>query len=324
MSVYHTWEGSLLLLAEEAIHEGPKTARAHIDERYSLDDAYRLCDEITASNSRSFYMSSALLNEQKRRGARALYAFCRITDDIVDESVEADGSTASAATIHKKMQEWRRVSLSSHPPVKEKVAAAWADTRAQFQIPYRFAEQLIDGVLGDIDKTRYQTFDELAEYSYCVASTVGLMSMHIVGFESQEAIPYAIRLGVALQMTNILRDVGEDWRKGRLYLPAEELDAFGLSEEDIDAGIVTERWREFMRFQISRNRQLYQEAAPGIQMLDKDGRFAIAAAAGLYEAILDDMEKHDFDVFNRRSYIGTVGKLARLPKIWRSSRGWAG
>ncbi len=320
MGVYHTWEGSLLTMAEEAIHEGAKLPWDNTAEDALLNEAYRVCDTITAANSKSFYLSSGLLREQKRKGARALYAFCRITDDIVDESVEADGSRATVQTIQAKMQEWRRVSLSAGPSSKDPVAAAWSDSRATFQIPYRFAEQLIDGVMTDLEVKRYQTFDELAAYSYGVASTVGLMSMHIVGFEGQEAIPYAIRLGVALQMTNILRDVGEDWRNGRLYLPMEELEAFGITEEAIEAGEVTNQWREFMRFQIFRNRQLYREAAPGIQMLDKDGRFAIAASAGLYEAILTDIEKHDYDVFNRRSYVGTAGKLARLPQIWWSSR----
>ena len=322
MGMYHTWEGSLLTMAEEAIHEGTQLGWNSFAEDESLFEAYGVCDQITSENSRSFYLSSGLLRSEKRRGARALYAFCRLTDDIVDEPLENSGSgqPATSQAIRADMQKWRRISLSSYPSSQNPVAMAWADTRARFHIPYRFAEQLIEGVLKDLEINRYQTFDDLAEYSYGVASTVGLMSMHIVGFEGAEAVPYAIRLGVALQMTNILRDVGEDWRKGRLYLPLEELDAFGITEEEIDRGRVTENWREFMRFQISRNRQLYQEAAPGIQMLNKDGRFAIAASAGLYEAILQDIEKHDYDVFSRRSYVSTAGKLARLPQIWWHSR----
>ena len=128
-------------------------------------------------------------------------------------------------------------------------------------------------------------------------------------------------LGVALQLTNILRDVAEDWRNGRVYLPQDELAAFGVSEADIDAGQVTDHWRDFMRFQIARNRQLYEEAWPGIAMLNGDGRFAIAAAAELYRAILTDIEQHDYDVFTRRASIGLTGKLSRLPGIWwRSQR----
>ena len=161
---------------------------------------------------------------------------------------------------------------------------AWSHARSVYRIPQRYAEQLIDGVARDLRQTRYQTFDELAEYSYGVASTVGLMSMHIVGFRGPEAIPYAVKLGVALQLTNILRDVGEDYRSGRVYLPQAELATFGITEDQIAAGRVDDRWREFMRFQISRNRVLYKEAWPGIAMLDRDGRFAIAPRQALHHA----------------------------------------
>ncbi|MEM9774278.1 MAG: squalene/phytoene synthase family protein [Chloroflexota bacterium] len=320
MSVQSSWEVSLMSLAEEAFHEGVKTTWDFDREKEVLAEAYELCDQITAENSKSFFMSSALLRGDKKRGARALYAFCRVTDDIVDEPIWRNGAPPTAENIFEDMQVWKSKSLSSTPSRSNLVALAWADTRARFKIPLRFAEQLIDGVMQDMDTNRYYTFDQLASYSYGVASTVGLMSMHITGFSGQEAIPYAIRLGVALQLTNILRDVGEDWRNGRIYLPVEELEAFGLTEENIAIGEVSERWRRFMRFQIFRNRQLYLDAAPGIKMLDKDGRFAIAASAGLYEAILQDIEKHDYDVFSRRSYVSTAGKLAKLPKIWFKSR----
>jgi phytoene synthase len=121
-------------------------------------------------------------------------------------------------------------------------------------------------------------------------------------------------------MTNILRDVGEDWQRGRLYLPSEELSAFGLTEDDIAAGVVTEKWREFMRFQIERTRQLYEESWQGILMLHKDGRFAIAAAAGLYRGILHSIEANDYDVFNHRAHVSTWGKLKMLPTLWWQSR----
>ena len=163
---------------------------------------------------------------------------------------------------------------------------------------------------------RYETFEDLATYSYGVASTVGLMSMHIIGFSGADALPFAIKLGLALQMTNILRDVGEDWRRGRLYLPLEELAHFGLTEADIAAGVVDDRWRAFMRFQLDRTRQLYEEAWPGIGKLHKDGRFAIAAAAGLYRAILPKIEANDYDVFNNRAFVSTWGKLRLLPGLW--------
>ncbi len=315
------WEQSLFSLAYEGIQEGfhsvtasitahNKTGLNHVDQPI-LEQAYAHCEELTAIHSRSFYTASSLLPEDKRRAVRALYAFCRITDDIVDDPT---------GDVDTELSMWRQNSLSPTPPSDDLVALAWADARTRYQIPLRYADQLLNGVARDMFQNRYDTFDELAAYSYGVASTVGLMSMHIIGFERPEAIPYAIKLGVALQVTNILRDVGEDWRNGRLYLPQEDLQAFGLSEVDINAGIVTERWREFMRFQITRNRQLYAEAWPGIGILHKDGRFSIGAAAGLYSGILDDIENHDYDVFSRRAHTSKWGKIRRLLGIWWRTR----
>ena len=144
--------------------------------------------------------------------------------------------------------------------------------------------------------------------------------MHIVGYASPQAVPYAVKLGVALQITNILRDVGEDLRGGRIYLPQEDLADFGLTEADLATGNTDPRWRAFMAFQIERNRRLYDESWPGIGMLNPSGRFAIAAAADLYRAILTDIERHDTDVFNRRAHLSLTGKLRLLPGIWWRSR----
>ena len=156
---------------------------------------------------------------------------------------------------------------------------------------------MIDGVARDLFQSRYQTFDELATYCYGVASTVGLMSMYIIGFHGNEAVPYAIKLGVALQMTNILRDVGEDHRNGRLYLPREELAFYGIQESDLAEGRITDNWRQFMKFQIDRTRQLYAESWAGVKMLEREGQLAIGAASVFYQGILDEIEKRDYDVF---------------------------
>ncbi len=174
---------------------------------------------------------------------------------------------------------------------------------------------MIDGVARDLIQTRYQTFDELATYCYGVASTVGLMSMYIVGFHSSDAVPYAIKLGVALQMTNILRDVGEDYQTGRLYLPREELTFYGIREQDIAKGTVTDNWRQFMKFQIERTRQLYEASWEGVKMLEREGQFAIGAASVFYQGILDEIEKNDYDVFTRRASLSTWGKASRIPVL---------
>ena len=312
MQLQHTWEHNLLDLATEALHihnEQPKAALTF--EETLLENAYSHCESLTAVNSRSFHLASGLLPRDKRRASRALYAFCRTSDDIVDRM---EGDQAA------QLAEWRRRATSEHPPTDDPVAVAWADARLRYDIPLRYAEQLIEGVARDFGQTRYATFADLTEYCYGVASTVGLMSMHIIGFSGPEAIPSAIKLGVALQMTNILRDVGDDWRLGRVYLPQDELAAHGLSEDDLAAGVVTDRWRAFMRFQLDRNRRLYAEAMPGISMLNNDGRFAIAAAADLYRGILNAIEANDYDVFTRRAYVGAWGKVRMLPGIWWRSR----
>ena len=309
MTLIHTkpWEVNLLSVAHEAFNS-PVTGHLQADQT-SLAEAYAMCEQITRRYSKTFYVASALLPAHKRRAVRALYAFCRVTDDIVDQAGNTEGRLA-------ELRAWQHRVSSDEPNMCDYVALAWADTRARFHIPRGYAQQLIAGVERDIYQTRYDTFDDLAEYSYGVASTVGLMAMHIVGFSGAEAIPYAIRLGVALQVTNILRDVGEDWRNGRLYLPLSELRDFGLNESDIERGIVNEAWRKFMQFQIARNRELYMESIRGVSLLDSNGRFAIVAAARLYEAILTDIEQTDYDVFTRRAHVTTMSKVCRLPRIW--------
>lgn len=308
-TLHHAWEQPLLAWAQQARETTPQHA-AHEANFERLHRSYAYCGLLTRHHSRTFSMATALLPEAKRNASRALYAFCRICDDIVDHPQQDPASVLEA---------WRDRVQTPHP-TDDGVLIAWADAREKFNIPAGYVDQLVDGVKRDLTQNRYETFGELAEYAYGVASTVGLMSMHIIGYSSEESVQYAVRLGVALQMTNILRDIGDDWRAGRLYLPQEELAEFGLTEQDIAAGIVDDRWRRFMRFQIQRNRALYQESWRGIGMLNSDGRFAIAAAGRLYEAILDDIERSDYNVFTRRAFIGARGKLARLPGIWWSSR----
>ncbi|HRF94015.1 MAG TPA: squalene/phytoene synthase family protein [Aggregatilineales bacterium] len=308
MTLQIQWEYRLVAWAEEALQNALPLPHIKADD-HSLERAYHHCSDITKHHSRTFYIASGLLPPEKRRAVRALYAFCRVTDDIVDKNEDASRREID-------LEAWRDRIALANPPNDDLVALAWADARSQFNVPNGYATQLIDGVKQDLTKTRYATFDELAEYSYGVASTVGLMAMHIIGFTNEEAIPYAVKLGVALQITNILRDVGEDWRGGRLYLPQDELSAFGLDETRFDTHIVDDKWREFMRFQIDRNRKLYHDSWNGIAMLNPDGRLAIGAAAELYKAILTDIEDHDYHVFNRRSHISTIGKLTRIPRIW--------
>ncbi len=306
------WEHRLLALAGELPHPTHSPLISYWADDASLHSAYRECGAITARHSKSFDLASRLLPEPKRQAIRALYAFCRTVDDIVDASEDVDRAA--------RLDDWRRLCNTDSRPDDGPVAAAWADTLARYHIPRHYAVQLIDGVASDLSARRYDTFDDLSTYCYGVASTVGLMSMHIVGFHSREAIPHAIKLGVALQMTNILRDVGEDYRNVRIYLPRDEMRAFGVGETDLKAGQVTDRWREFMRFQIDRTRQLYAESEAGIAMLDPDGQLAIAAASDLYRGILEVIERNDYDVFTRRASLSAWKKLSRIPRLFLRTR----
>ena len=303
------WEHRLIHLAGNIPQPAAHPVFSYWAGDASLGKAYRLCGQISAHYSKSFYMASGLLPEEKRSAVRALYAFCRTVDDIVDEG--------SVVGREMELEYWRGIVQGHiHPRPDDLVAQAWADARNRYLVPTRYALQLIDGVARDLTQSRYQSFDDLATYCYGVASTVGLMSMHIVGFKSNEAVPCAIRLGVALQMTNILRDIGEDFRAGRVYLPQDELDAYGLSEDDLECGEVTTRWRSFMRFQIQRVRELYSEAESGIRFLERDGQMAISAASNFYQGILDAIEVNDYDVFATRANLSAWGKISRLPGLW--------
>jgi len=308
MQAHANWESQLIALAGNLPHPSTRPFFSYWAGDAALRKAYQHAESITAAHSKSFYVASALLPEEKRCAVRALYAFCRTVDDIVDEFSD-DRRDA-------RLEYWRGVVERDFFPDQDLVAAAWADTISRYHIPRHYALQLIDGVNRDLTQSRYQTFDELATYCYGVASTVGLMSMYIVGFKNNAAVPYAIKLGVALQMTNILRDVGEDYHNGRLYLPREELAFYGIREQDITEGRVTDNWRQFMKFQIERTRQLYEESWAGVKMLEREGQLAIGAASIFYQGILDDIEKHDYNVFNRRASLNAFGKIGRIPSLW--------
>ena len=303
------WEHRLINMAGKVTQPSTRPVFSYWAGDASLEKAYHLCGRIAAHHSKSFYMASALLPEEKRSAVRALYAFCRTVDDIVDEG------TVFGRDV--ELDYWRGLAQGVlHPRPDDLVGQAWVDTRSRYHIPTHYAMQLIEGVSRDLEQVRYNSFDDLTTYCYGVASTVGLMSMYIVGFKSADAVPFAIKLGVALQMTNILRDVGEDFRNGRIYLPQDELKAFGIQESDLAAGTLDAKWHEFMKFQIARARQLYTEAAEGIKFLERDGRLSIGAASDFYQGILQVIENNDYDVFSQRASLSTWGKIKQLPGMW--------
>ena len=302
-----TWETNLLTRAKVELPIDFKIELPKVHLKQTLETSYDYCKTITSIHSKSFYMASGLLPKEKRKSVRALYAFCRTSDDIIDNQ----GQKAQ-----EDLEIWRHRGMQSVPRANDPVSIAWADTRKKFNIPGKYAHQLLDGVCNDINFKRYDSFSELTEYCYGVASTVGLMSMHIIGFKNETAIRYAIKLGVALQLTNILRDIAEDYQMGRVYLPKDELKTFGITEKHLREGIVDSKWRTFMKFQIARARMIYEEAWPGIMLLDSSGRLPIAAAATFYKGILNKIEENDYDVFSQRAHLNKWEKLRLVPNLW--------
>jgi phytoene synthase len=281
-----------------------------------LEDAYELCRQITAEYSKTFYLGTLLMPEAKRRAIWAIYVWCRRTDELVD------GPDASATTPDT-LDQWEQnlESIFAGFPVED-ADVALVDTLEHFPIDIQPFRDMIAGQRMDLHRSRYDTFDELNLYCYRVAGTVGLMSTAVMGVDcSQVTAPWvtsddiqpptdeAIALGIANQLTNILRDVGEDARRGRIYIPLEDLALFDYTEQDLMNGVIDERWRELMCFQIQRARKFYAIAERGIRQLSPDARWPVWAALMLYRQILDVIEHNQYDVFTKRAYVPGFQKL---------------
>ncbi len=281
--------------------------------------AYEECRRIIKHHSKSFYFSARLLPARQRPGIMALYAFCRLSDDLVDRADAGRDPVAARDQAREALEQWAR-RCAEGTDLEHPVVQAWSDTRRRFGIPPELPEELLAGIRMDLSISRYESWDELWVYCYRVASTVGLMSMYITGADTMEAIPYAVQLGVALQLTNILRDVGEDAKAGRIYIPAEDMRRFGYTEEMLLSGEVNRRFVELMDFQIARAHALYKAAWEGIAMLPRDSRLGVAAAATVYRGILGKIVGAGYDVFNHRAHLSTGEKVRALPRVWWRTR----
>jgi phytoene synthase len=269
-----------------------------------IDACYRACRDLLRAHSKTFYLSSRFFGAEKRRAIWAVYAFCRTADDIVDRAVPARERLDA-------IDAWERGLRAAYAgEAREPVYAAFAHAARRFGIPAEPALALLRGARLDVTVSRYATYEELLEYCYLVASTVGLLVMPVLGTRSPAAERYGVALGRAMQMTNILRDVGEDAALGRIYLPQEDLRRFGCSEDAVLHGVLDERFRALMRFEIERVRALYREAEPGIALLAPDARYGVRLALSLYRGILARVEANDYDVFARRAFVPLGAKLA--------------
>ncbi len=302
-------------------------------ESAELRRAYEFCRRITKEHSKSFYFSANFLKPAKRQPIYALYALCRLVDDEVDAAEVRSEAEAIAAVerwksklneVYFNAETQRRdgESKTQQTPDNQQnlVLTAWRDMLRRYKIRQELPLELMRGVLMDTHIKRYQTWDELYVYCYRVASVVGLMSSEIFGYEKPETLDYAEALGIAMQLTNILRDVRDDAKMNRIYLPKEDLDRFGVSEGQIFNNDFDENFARLMRFEIARAREYYKQAELGVPLLDRDARFTVLLAARIYGKILNQIERQNHNVFAARAHTTKPQKIAAIPRIWLAAR----
>lgn len=278
-----------------------------------LKEAYARCGEVCAEYAKTFYLGTKLMTPARQRAIWAIYVWCRRTDELVDGPNAPHITPAALDRWEQRLED-----IFVGKPY-DMLDAALVDTVAKYPVDIQPFRDMIEGMRMDLVKARYDNFDELYLYCYYVAGTVGLMSVPVMGIAPQSKASTesvynaALALGIANQLTNILRDVGEDARRGRIYLPRDELAQFGLTEDDIFAGVVTDKWRAFMRDQIKRARVFFDEAEKGVVELDKASRWPVWASLILYRKILDSIEANDYNNFTKRAYVGKWKKILTLP-----------
>ena len=275
----------------------------------AVADAYAYCRGVTRRSGSSFAQAFRLLGPERRGALDAVYAFCRFVDDIADDATRRD----PAALLARWRAELERVYTGTpeHP-----IAVALADAARRFALPRRHFVDLIRGVEMDLERRRYQTFDQLHEYCYLVASTVGLLCIEIFGHQTAAAFDYAKDLGVAFQLTNILRDVHEDAERGRLYLPLEDLARFGCAEDELLAGRYSARVAALMAFECGRARAYYLRARGSLTPEDRRALAPAEAMRLIYERLLSRIESRRFDVFRERIALPRYEQVGLALAAW--------
>lgn len=291
-----------------------------------LSKSYDYCRELTQRTAHNFRFSFLTLPHEKRRAMDALYAFNRITDDLGDEEgVPVELRQVRLTTWRKSLQ----IALGQDDDLKNvqtpdttEVGTFWehpaqpaiVDMANRYRIPAEYLYAVIDGVEMDLQPVEMLTFVQLQRYCYHVAGAVGLCCIHVWGFKDEKAIPLAIDCGLALQLTNILRDLSEDANLGRIYLPREDLDRFGYSRDDLRAQVINKSFLELMRFEVARAKSYYERAEQLFDYLDPDGRRILRTMIDIYRGLLLEIERCNFDVFSKRV------SLPKWKKLWFAGR----
>ena len=287
----------------------------------SLDSAYEVCRKETAQWAKTFYLGTLLLPPVKRKAIWAIYVWCRRTDELMDSP---EAMKLPINQLSDRLDKWEEKTKAIFAgQTKDELDAVMADTLTNFPQSIKPYLDMIEGQRMDLNKTRYATFDELELYCYRVAGTVGLMTQNVMGIDpaytnapwshKPDTSQAAVALGIANQLTNILRDVGEDRFRGRIYIPQEDLKRFGYSEEDLMAGKINNEWKELMAFQLKRARGWFERSEEGVRWLSADARWPVWTSLRLYRGILNAIERLDYDVFNNRAYVNKWVKALEIP-----------
>ena len=292
----------------------------------SLADAYAYCRRITQQSSSNFYHAFRLLTWERHNALCALYAFCRFVDDIADQDQSSPQTGESPSRSKKErlarlLNTWREeLSCCYEGTARHPISQALADAVRRFPIQQEHLSGIIDGVEMDLSRTRYQTFPELYEYCYRVASLVGLVCIEIFGYQSPQAREYAVNLGIAFQLTNIMRDVGEDAQRGRIYLPLEDLERFAYSEQELLGEEYNPAFCALMTFEGQRAQEYYDQA---VGLLDRQDRRSLVAAEAMrliYHSLLKRITLQKFNVFQQRVALSTPYKLGLALTAWGRSQ----
>jgi len=268
----------------------------------TVDQSYQYCRNVARSRAKNFYYSFVLLSPQQRKAMCAIYAFMRYCDDLSDEP---GASRKAVERWQADMEEALQGRFADHP-----VWPAFHHTVRRFGIPHEYFRQMIAGISSDLEPRTLHTFDELYQYCYQVASVVGLTIIHIFGFDTRSALPLAEKCGVAFQLTNILRDIREDAEHGRIYLPAEDLERFGVTAEDLRVGKRNPQFLALMQFEAARARSYYDESRPLLDLIHPRSRSSLWALISIYSNLLDRIVETNYDVFARRV------RLSLFEKSW--------
>jgi 15-cis-phytoene synthase len=281
-----------------------------------LQKSFQYCKRITKEYAKSFYLATQFLSYEKRLATYALYGYCRFTDNIADDMFLSDDEKRF------KLNKWKNKVYNALEKGYSEHALlnAFIKTVYEYGIDPKYPLELIEGMEMDLNQNRYENYAELQRFCYLVASVVGLMMSEVLGYKDKSALSYALKMGEAMQITNILRDIKEDNERGRIYLCQEDLERFNYSEKDLQNSVINEEFISLMEYYMEIAETLYHEGNVGIPLLEKKSQFAIIAASETYSGIIKEIRKANYDVYSSRIHVSKSKKIRKVLSAYVRTR----